>query len=146
MKECVSEGMKIMCVVFLSMAFMLVGRAETQGLESVKTQAELEQAMASLDAALVEAYNLADPKKLSAFFDEGVESESGISPTELRRAIAPGKLQAIPLKGYGAGELGEHDFIHPKARAVDGESHFMHVWAYKDGAWKITRAAGDSNL
>ena len=42
---------------------------------------------------------------------------------------------------YGAVEIGVHRFYHPGAHDQDvvGEAKFVHLWQYKDGAWKITR-------
>ena len=152
--------MKIMCVVFLSMAFMLVGKADAQALESIKSRAELEKAIASLDAALFDAYNNCELKKFSGFFAADVEFyhdqggltlgkekltesvKNNICGGDVRREIVPGTLQAYPMKGYGAVELGVRRFVHPKSKTQDGETRFMHLWQYKDGAWKITRAIG----
>ena len=150
--------MKIMCVVFLSMAFMLVGQADAQALDSIKSQAELEKVIASLDAALFEAYNNCELKTFSSFFAGDVEFyhdqggltlgkekltesvKNNICGGDVRREIVPGTMQAHFMKGYGAVQLGVHRFVHPKSKTQDGEAQFMHLWQYKDGAWKITRA------
>jgi hypothetical protein len=38
-------------------------------------------------------------------------------------------------------EIGVHRFHHPGTQDHDvlGEAKFIHLWQYKDGAWKITR-------
>jgi len=45
------------------------------------------------------------------------------------------------MKGYGAVEIGVHRFHHPGHEDTErvGEGRFIHLWQYKDGAWKITR-------
>ncbi len=44
------------------------------------------------------------------------------------------------MKGYGALETGVHRFNHPGHPEIDqGEGRFIHLWQFKDGAWKITR-------
>jgi hypothetical protein len=45
------------------------------------------------------------------------------------------------MKGYGALEVGVHRFHHPghEDSIGVGEGKFIHLWQYKDGAWKITR-------
>jgi len=37
--------------------------------------------------------------------------------------------------------MGVHRFHHPGHDATEGvgEASFIHLWRYKDGAWKITR-------
>jgi len=48
-------------------------------------------------------------------------------------------MQVYPMKGYGAVEIGVHRFYHPKSSTPSGEARFVHLWQYKDGAWRITR-------
>jgi hypothetical protein len=56
------------------------------------------------------------------------------------RELVPGTMQVFSMKGYGAVELGVHRFNHPGHPEIDvGEGRFIHLWQYKDGAWKITR-------
>jgi hypothetical protein len=44
------------------------------------------------------------------------------------------------MNGFGAVEIGAHHFHHPGNESDGvGESQFIHLWRYKDGAWRITR-------
>lgn len=45
------------------------------------------------------------------------------------------------MDGYGALETGVHRFHHPGHEDTEpvGEGKFIHLWQYKDNAWKITR-------
>src|SRR5882724_120287 len=60
---------------------------------------------------------------------------------KVTREIVPGTLQVHRLEGYGAMEVGVHRFHHPGHDDTEpvGEGKFIHLWQYKDGAWKITR-------
>ena len=44
-------------------------------------------------------------------------------------------------KGYGAVEMGVQRFHHPGHDDTEpvGEGKFIHLWQYKDHAWRITR-------
>jgi hypothetical protein len=55
--------------------------------------------------------------------------------------LVPGSLHVYYMKGYGALEVGVHRFHHPGHEDTEGvgEGKFIHLWQYKDGAWKITR-------
>ena len=135
---------------------LLVGRVEGQAL--IKSQGELDKTIASLDAALFDSYNRCDLEKFSSFFDDDVEfyhdqggvtlgkeklTESvrkNICGGDVRRELVAGTLEAHPMKGYGAVEIGTHRFYHPKSKTPPGEGRFIHLWQFKDGAWKITRA------
>ncbi len=147
-------------LLFLALMGVPGARANAQvaGLESIKNQEELDKAVASLDAALFDAYNRCDLEKFSLFFVEDVEfyhDQGGVTLGrqnltdsvkknicgKVTRELVPGTLQVHYMKGYGAVEMGVHRFHHPghEDTAPVGEGKFIHLWQYKDGAWKITR-------
>jgi uncharacterized protein (TIGR02246 family) len=137
---------------------LCVAGASAQPLDSLKSQADLDKAVASLDAAVFDAYNRCDLQKFASFFADDVEfyhDQGGVTLgkeklTEslkqnicgkVTRELVSGTLQAFPMKGYGAVEMGVHRFHHPGHDNTEplGEGRFVHLWQYKDGAWKITR-------
>jgi len=137
---------------------LCVVRADAQALESIKSQEELNKAVTSLDAALFDSYNRCDLQKFASFFADDVEfyhDQGGVTLgkeklTEsvknnicgkVTRELVPGSLQVHHMKGYGAVEMGVHRFHHPGHDDTEpvGEGKFIHLWQYKDGAWKITR-------
>ncbi len=144
-------------LVLMPLLALAVSGADAPPLESIKSQDELNQAIASLDAAVFDAYNRCDLKKFSTFFVDDVEfyhdqggvtlgnaalTESvkkNICGGDVRRELVPGTLEAHHMKNYGAVEIGVHRFLHPKSNTPAGEGKFIHLWQYKDGAWKITR-------
>lgn len=148
-------------VLALAIFALCWGRAEAQAvpaLEDIKSQAELDKAIAMLDAALFDAYNRCNLEKFASFFVENVEfyhDQGGVTLgrealTEsvkknicgrVTRELVPGTLQVYYMKGYGAVEMGVHRFHHPGHEDTEavGEGKFIHLWQYKDGAWKITR-------
>ena len=143
-------------LLLATMALCTLSNAQT--LDSLKSQDDLDKAIAALDAALFDTYNRCELDKFAAFFAEGVEfyhDQSGVTTgkealTEsLRknicgkviRELVPGKTQVHRMKGFGALQMGVHRFRHPGHEDTDavGEASFIHLWQYKDGAWKITR-------
>jgi uncharacterized protein (TIGR02246 family) len=153
--------------VLLLMPLLMLGvaQANTQAtpqggpaLEDIKSQAELDKAVAALDAALFDAYNRCDLEKFASFFVDDVEfyhDQGGVTLgraalTEsvkknicgkVTRELVPGSLQVYYMKGYGAVEIGVHRFHHPAHEDTEavGEAKFIHLWQYQDGAWRITR-------
>lgn len=132
--------------------------ASAQALETIKSPEELKRVIESLDAAVFDSYNRCQLEKFSAFFSDDVEfyhDQSGLSVgkdslTEalknnicgkVSRELVPGSVQVYPMKGYGAVQIGSHRFHHPGHDDTEpvGEAKFIHLWRYKDGAWKITR-------
>jgi ketosteroid isomerase-like protein len=127
-------------------------------LEEIKSQAELETAVTALDAALFDSYNRCDLQKFASFMADDVEfyhDKGGVTLGKealtdsikknicgkVTRELVPGSLQVYPMKGYGALETGTHRFHHPGHEDTEGvgEAQFIHLWQYKNGAWKITR-------
>jgi hypothetical protein len=128
-------------------------------LDEIKNQADLDKAITELDRQLFDAYNHCDLKKFDSLLADDVEfyhDQGGVTlghekPTEsiknnictgdTQRVLVPGTLKIYYMKGYGAIEMGVHRFLHPKTEAVNGtgEGSFVHLWRYKDGAWKVTR-------
>jgi uncharacterized protein (TIGR02246 family) len=134
------------------------GTAQVAGLDSIKNQEELDKAVTALDSALFDAYNRCDLEKFSSFFVEDVEfyhDQGGVTLGrqnladsvkknicgKVTRELVPGTLQVYYMKGYGAVEMGVHRFHHLGHEDTEGvgEGRFVHLWQYKDGAWKITR-------
>jgi len=127
-------------------------------LDKIQSQEELDKAVTALDAALFDSYNKCDLTKFESFFVDDVEfyhDQGGVTLgkaalTEsvkknicgkVTRELVPGSLHIYPMKGYGALEVGVHRFHHPGHEDTEGvgEGQFIHLWQYKDGAWKITR-------
>ena len=127
-------------------------------LENIKSEEELNRAVASLDEALFDSYNRCDLKKFAGFFADDVEfyhDQAGVIRGrqaltdsvkknicgKVTRELVPGSLQVYAMKGYGALEMGVHRFHHPGHEDTEavGEGKFIHLWEYKDGTWRITR-------
>ena len=154
--------MRKFCAVFLvvlvSGAFVLADAQAVQAFDTMKSQEELARAVTALDAQLFDAYNTCNLEKFSSFFVDDVEfyhDKGGLMVgrkplTEsiknnicgkVTRELVAGTLEVYPIHGYGAVEIGVHRFHHPGTQdhGVVGEAKFIHLWQYKDGAWKITR-------
>jgi ketosteroid isomerase-like protein len=149
-------------ILLLSAGFVLcclqAGAQSVPAMENIKSQAELETTITTLDTALFAAYNQCDLQKFASFIADDVEfyhDKGGVTLGrealtdaikknicgKVTRALVPGTLQVYPMKGYGAVEIGVHRFHHPghdDTKGV-GEAQFIHLWQYKNGAWKITR-------
>jgi ketosteroid isomerase-like protein len=150
-------------LLVLVMAGLMAGtlvRAEAQAvpaLDAIKSDAELTRAISALDTQLFDAYNNCDIDKLGSMVTDDLEfyhDKTGLAVGKkvfldaiknnicgkVTRELVKGSLEVYPLKGYGAVEIGVHRFHHPGVQNdVLGEAKFIHLWQYKDGAWKVTR-------
>ena len=148
-------------------ALVLVGlmagtlvRVEAQAvpaLDAIKSDAELTRAISALDTQLFDAYNNCDIDKLGSMVVDDLEfyhDKTGLMVGKqpflvaiknnicgkVTRKLVKGSLEVYPLKGYGAVEIGVHRFHHPGVQNdVLGEAKFIHLWQFKDGAWKVSR-------
>jgi Domain of unknown function (DUF4440) len=151
--------MRKLFVVVLSVLMLSVsGRAYAQavpGLDTIKSEGELTRAVTALDKQLFDAYNTCNIEKLGTLVVDDLEfyhDKTGLTVGKkpfldaikmnicgkVTRELVAGSLEVYPLHGYGAVEIGVHRFHHPGDSDV-GEAKFVHLWQYKDGAWKVTR-------
>jgi hypothetical protein len=126
-------------------------------LDAIKTDAELTSAISALDTQLFDAYNTCNLEKLGSMVADDLEfyhDKTGLAVGKkvfldaikenicgkVTRELVKGSLEVYPIHGYGAVEIGVHRFHHPGVQNdVLGEAKFVHLWEYKDGAWKVTR-------
>lgn len=120
--------------------------------------ADIRRIVAQLDLEVFDAYNHCDLQKFGTYFADDVEfydDRDGLSVGrqnlidsvkqyicgKVRRELVASTLEIHPLHNYGAVEIGVHRFHHPGAEDEEpvGEARFIHVWAYRNGTWKITR-------
>ena len=134
-------------------------RALAQSTQGGPALEELSRTLAALDAALFDSFNRCDLEKFATFFAEDVEfyhDKGGLTSSrksfvesirnnicgKVRREVVARSLEAHPIPGYGAVQMGSHRFYElnagPGAGPV-GAARFIHLWQHRDGAWKITR-------
>ena len=133
--------------------------AKVAALDDIKNQADLDKAITALDTKLFDAYNHCDLKTFDSLLADDVEFYHGqggvtlgrqkltesiknhICTSDTQRVLVPGTLRIYYMKGYGAIEMGVHRFLHPKTEAANGtgEASFVHLWQYREGAWKVSR-------
>ncbi len=144
-------------LISFSLAALALGGAAAHAQTKPQTDALL-QTVEALDKKLFDAYNRCDLKTLGAMTADDLEfyhDQTGLSAGKapflaaiqqnicgkVERSLVPGTLEAHPLKGYGAVEIGVHRFHHP-GHPEDGvgEGKFITLWRNDGGVWKMTRA------
>ena len=152
--------MKKLCallwLVLLSGAFVPVDAQAVPSLDSMKSPEEVTRVITTLDKQLFDAYNTCNIERLGTFFTDDLEfyhDKTGLAVGKqpfldsikknicgkVTRELVAGSLEVYPLHGFGAVEIGVHRFHHPGDDSNVGEAKFVHLWQYKDGAWKISR-------
>jgi Domain of unknown function (DUF4440) len=145
-------------VLTILMGGVLVHAQTVPALDAIKSQEELTRAITTLDAELFAAYNTCDLEKFGSLIDENIEfyhDKGGLAVGKkalvegiknnicgkVTRELVAGSLEVYPIAHYGAVEIGVHRFLHPwtQDHGVVGEAKFIHLWQYKEGAWRVTR-------
>lgn len=150
---------RVLLLLFI-LSYVSSGQAAAQGkAEAPATPADLARTLAGLDAQLFDSFNRCELEKFASFFAEGVEfyhDKGGVTLSsksvvesvrnnicgKVRREVVAESLEAHPIPGFGAVQMGSHLFYELNAKpgaGPVGAARFVHLWQYKDGAWKITR-------
>lgn len=119
---------------------------------------ELLQTVAQLDELVFAAFNDRDVDRFVEFFADDLEfyhDQDGLSGyahlvesahrllgqvSPLRRRLVANSLEVHAVPGYGAIQIGEHEFCHEENGIDDcGVFGFTHIWHRTGDGWKITR-------
>ena len=147
-------------LIVLPLLALLAAPASSQTTRQSAQEDPLFRTLASLDAAVFDAYNACDLEKFGSYFAEDLEfyhDKGGVTrgrPAlvesikknicgKVRRELVTGSMEVHPMDNYGALQIGSHRFCDVKAVKCDpktsGIARFIHLWENKEGAWKITR-------
>ncbi len=117
--------------------------------------------IARMDSLLFEAVNQCDTVKFRSFLtadNEFYHDKGGLANLEntlkstkrncdddresTRRTLLKGTMEVFPCPGFGAMQLGSHQFwVTPKGgkEQAGGIFRFLHVWKKTDDGWKLAR-------
>ncbi|QNI37712.1 nuclear transport factor 2 family protein [Edaphobacter albus] len=148
----------VVALVFAAVLSAPLNAQSIPSLDTIKTDAELTRAITALDKQLFDGFNTCDLDKMKALVSEDLEfyhDKTGLAVGrqvfldavrnnicgKVQRELVAGSLEIYPIKDYGAVEIGVHRFTHPwkQDHGEVGEAKFIHLWQYRDGAWKVTR-------
>ena len=151
--------MKKLLILFLSISIYSTALAQNQTEKKVAvTDKALFTKIAQMDSALFDAYNSKNLELLKTFFTKDLEwyqDNGGLMAYEevftnfqsifnkdydLKRNLIEGSLVVHPIKGFGAIEIGQHQFKHIENGKLEvGTFKFLMIWKNDKGQWKISR-------
>jgi hypothetical protein len=151
--------MKILITLFLSIAIYSTLLAQSQTEKKIAiTENELFNKVANLDSALFSAYNSKNLNLMKTYFTKDLEwyqDNGGLigyekvfinfksifgREYELTRSLIKESLEVHPIEGYGAIEIGKHQFKHIENGKLEvGTFKFLMIWKNENGNWKISR-------
>ena len=146
-------------VLLLSIFIYSNALAQSQNERKVATtQIELFNKVANLDSSLFAAYNSKNLNLMKTYFTKDLEwyqDNGGLIDFEkvfsnfqsifnrdydLKRNLIRESLEVHPIEGYGAIEIGKHQFKHIEYGKMEiGTFKFVMIWKNDNGNWKISR-------
>lgn len=151
-------------LLFLACFASVAASGQQQSLPASK-EPTLYQTILHMDSVMFDAFNTHNLAVLKTVFAEDLEfyhDRDGLGnyamtinsfeamfsrPMTIRRQLVAGTLEVYPLPGYGAVEIGTHQFTRTdNGQTMTSLYKFVNTWRYKDGQWKVTRAISVGHL
>lgn len=148
-------------LILLAFAFLICRSAFAQSQNQRKVaaaQTALFNKVASLDSSLFAAYNSKNLDLMKTYFTSDLEwyqDNGGLidfdkvfsnfqsifnRDYDLKRYLIKESLEVHPIEGYGAIEIGKHQFKHIENGKLEiGTFKFLMIWKNDKGNWKISR-------
>jgi hypothetical protein len=151
--------MKNLILLLLTISIYSTVIAQNQNERKVATtQTELFNKVAQLDSSLFTAYNSKKLDLMKTYFTNDLEwyqDNGGLIGFEkvfenfnsifnrdydLKRSLIKESLEVHLIEGYGAIEIGMHQFKHIENGKLEiGTFKFLMIWKNDNGNWKISR-------
>ena len=151
--------MRIKALLYAFLISLLVTiSVSAQEKKVAPTSLELYKEIERADSILFQAFNRQDMATFKAMFTKDLEwfqDNGGLisyktifenfgntfkNENKLSRVLVKESLEVHPLKGYGAIQIGSHQFRHfENGKEEVGTFKFLMIWNKKDGQWKISR-------
>lgn len=148
--------------ILLSVIFILIGISTFSQTKQINKNADQENVLfktiAALDSALFTAYNSKNLALMKTYFTKDLEwyqDNGGLidfvkvfinfesifnREYDLKRTLIKESLEVHPIQGYGAIEIGKHQFSHIENGKLEvGTFKFLMIWKNENGNWKISR-------
>jgi len=151
--------MKNLIILCLSISICSTALAQSQTEKKITViEKQLFDKVAKLDSSLFAAYNSKNLDLMKTYFTKDLEwyqDNGGLIDFEkvfenfnsifnrdydLKRNLIKESLEVHPIEGYGAIEIGKHQFKHIENGKLEiGTFKFLMIWKNDNGNWKISR-------
>ena len=151
--------MKRSIVIFICLSFCFCSFAQNNNEKNITDkESVLYKKISQLDSELFAAYNSKNLNQMKTYFTKDLEwyqDNGGLIDFEkvftnfqsifnreytLTRSLIKESLEVHPIEGYGAIEVGSHQFSHIENGKLEvGTFKFLMIWKNDKGNWKISR-------
>jgi len=155
------NNMKKISLIFISLlisAFSITKEINKENYNDYKqdNSSDLYNIIFQQDSIFFQAYNNCDLDKQSEYYSDNIEfyhDKGGLMTSKkeileatknnicgkIRRKLIKSSLEVYPINGYGAVEIGMHEFQNLQQNQESNPSKFIIIWQQEDDKWKITR-------
>ncbi|HTD98539.1 MAG TPA: nuclear transport factor 2 family protein [Mucilaginibacter sp.] len=151
-------NLSTLLALVISLTFSVTASAQNQGGYVYKTSDQkLYNTIVHMDSVYFNAYNTCDMDKQAAIYADSIEfyhdkgglmtSKQGVLDAikknicgKVTRVLVKGSVEVYPIAGFGAVEIGLHQFInHAESETPSKPDKFIVIWRLKNDKWQITR-------
>lgn len=154
------KKLKLPALFTLLMIMVITATASAQSKEipPYKPQSqELYNTIVHMDSVYFNAYNTCDMDKQAAIYADSIEfyhDKGGLMTSKkdlldaikknicgkVTRVLVKGSIEVYPIAGFGAVEIGLHQFInHAESETPSKPDKFIVIWRLRNDKWQITR-------
>jgi hypothetical protein len=145
-------------LILLIIAASFTASAQSQDTyKYVPSSKELYDTIVHMDSVYFTAYNTCDMDKQAAIYADSIEfyhDKGGLMTSKkdlldaikknicgkVTRVLVKGSIEVYPIAGFGAVEIGLHQFInHAESESPSKPDKFIVIWRLRNGKWEITR-------
>jgi hypothetical protein len=151
-------NLPVLLTLLITIAVSFTAFAQTQEKYTYAiSDQKLYNTIAHMDSVYFNAYNTCDIAKQAAIYADSIEfyhDKGGLMTSKqaildaikknicgkVTRVLVPGSVEVYPIAGFGAVEIGLHQFInHAESETPSKPDKFIVIWRLRNDKWQITR-------
>jgi len=151
-------NLSALLILLTAMACSVTASAQSQGGYVYKIgDQKLYNTIVHMDSVYFNAYNTCDMDKQAAIYADSIEfyhDKGGLMTSKkdlldaikknicgkVTRVLVKGSIEVYPIAGFGAVEIGLHQFInHAESETPSKPDKFIVIWRLRNDKWQITR-------
>ena len=144
--------------LWLTILIPAVAPAQSRDAYTYKPESQaLYDTIVHMDSVYFDAYNKCDMATQTALYADSIEfyhDKGGLETNKqalldairknicgkVTRVLVGGSIEVYPIAGYGAVEIGLHQFVnHAESETPSKPDKFIIIWRNRNNRWQITR-------
>ena len=150
--------LSVLSSLWLTILIPVVAPAQSGNAYTYKPESQaLYDTIVHMDSVYFDAYNRCDMATQTALYADSIEfyhDKGGLETNKqalldairknicgkVTRVLVGGSIEVYPIAGYGAVEIGLHQFVnHVESETPSKPDKFIIIWRHRNNRWQITR-------